>query len=243
MNSTQNKWLLLLATACILSCNQEKDQNKETMDTTEKTKPFSALAEYMEARKSEFDQIPEDRKANLEQLSSYIGSKLSTAQIPQVTFICTHNSRRSHMSQIWAMAAAKSYGVAGLDCYSGGTEATAFNPRAVAAMERAGFTIEQIQAGDNPLYHVTYAEDAVPVKAWSKVYNDVKNPRKEFCAVMTCAQADEECPVVFGAEERIAIAYEDPKNADGSAEEQKIYDERCAQIAREMLYVFSKVKI
>jgi hypothetical protein len=74
------------------------------------------------------------------------------------------------------------------------------------------------------------------------VYADAANPQREFCAIMTCSQADEACPNVAGAANRIAIPYEDPKAADGTPEEAAVYDERCAQIARETLYAFSLVR-
>lgn len=229
---------LILLAACE---NAPQDSKESQMNTTES--PYAALDAYTAGRKQEFDQIAPERKESLTALAGFISAKLRSAQIPQLTFICTHNSRRSHMSQIWAMAAARSYGIAGVECYSGGTEVTAFNPKAVAAMQRAGFKVEMVTEGDNPIYHVFFADDAVPAKAFSKVYDDLKNPRKEFCAVMTCAQADEACPVVLGAEERISLPYSDPKEADGTPEETKIYDERCRQIAREMAFVFSQVQI
>jgi hypothetical protein len=126
--------------------------------------------------------------------------------------------------------------------FSGGTEHTAFNPRAIAALERAGFAIRQTLAGgDNPRYQVRFVGDGPAVEAFSKVYSESPNPSREFCAIMTCSQADEACPVVDGAAERIALTYDDPKASDGTPEEAATYDERCAQIAREMLFALSMV--
>jgi hypothetical protein len=59
---------------------------------------------------------------------------------------------------------------------------------------------------------------------------------------MTCTSADESCPVVLGAAKRVATPYDDPKAFDGTADEAKMYDERCKQIATETFYVFSKLK-
>ena len=159
-----------------------------------------------------------------------------------LNFICTHNSRRSHLSQIWAQAAAYYYSVPEVFCFSGGTEATAFNPRAVRAMQQAGFTIVIADDGTNPVYDVKYTSELPGIKAFSKKYDDPFNHNKDFAAVMTCSHADENCPVVLGAIARIPLRYEDPKNFDDTPQEAAKYTERVRQIGREILYAFSQVK-
>ncbi len=158
----------------------------------------------------------------------------------RLIFVCTHNSRRSQMAQLWAAVAAEKYGLQATT-YSGGTESTAFNPRAVAAMQRAGFRIEKTTDDDNPIYHARYADDRPALTCFSKKYDGAPNPKKHFAAVMVCGDADRKCPNVSGADERVAIPFVDPKVSDGSPSESQTYDERCAQIAREMLYVMSRV--
>jgi hypothetical protein len=59
---------------------------------------------------------------------------------------------------------------------------------------------------------------------------------------MTCSDADENCPLILGAENRISTTYEDPKKSDGTELQEQIYKERFKQIALETLYVFSLVK-
>jgi arsenate reductase (thioredoxin) len=199
------------------------------------------LKSYITAREAEFDQIPAARKEQLTPLVNYVRERTKAGQPIKLTFICTHNSRRSHLSQIWARTAAERYGVAKVETFSGGTETTAFNPRAVAALRRAGFLIDdQLEVG-NPKYEVRWHADAAPLTCFSKKYDQSPNPRGDFAAVMTCTQADEACPVVAGAAARIAIPYDDPKAFDNTPEEQRMYDERTAQIARELLYVFAQV--
>jgi hypothetical protein len=58
---------------------------------------------------------------------------------------------------------------------------------------------------------------------------------------MTCNDADENCPVIYGAELRISTPYEDPKKFDNTPEQDQKYKERCRQVASELLYIFSKV--
>jgi protein-tyrosine-phosphatase len=204
---------------------------------------YPDLASNVAAARTETDEIPAERAAALEQLASFIRNRISAGEIAKVTFICTHNSRRSQMAQIWAQTAAHVFAVPRVEAYSGGTEATAFDPRAIAALERAGFRFDTGATGDNPVSLVRFADELDPVECFSKVYDEPPNPRRDFLAVMTCSQADSDCPIVAGASDRIAIPYEDPKAFDGTDQEAAKYDERCRQIGREMLYLFSRVSI
>jgi len=191
---------------------------------------------------SEFNQIPESRKPILRELSDFVSQKVKANLIVNLNFICTHNSRRSHISQVWAQAAAQYYGVSGVQAYSGGTEATAFNPSAVKAMQDAGFDVQIFKDGTNPVYKVKFSNDHTPVTVFSKKYDDDFNPKKDFAAIMTCSHADENCPLVSGATKRIALTYNDPKDFDGTPLEAAKYSERVHEIGREILYAFSQVK-
>ncbi len=191
---------------------------------------------------AEFQQIPAERKKTLHELTKFVQEKVDSGKPAYLNFICTHNSRRSHLSQLWAQAAAFHYGVKNVSCYSGGTEATAFNPRAVKAMQEAGFQISKTTDGDNPVYEVRFAAEVAPIIAFSKKYDDPFNHNKDFAAIMTCSHADENCPLVLGASGRIALTYDDPKEFDGTPSEAAKYSERVRQIGREIFYAFSQVK-
>ena len=199
------------------------------------------LSETVAARINEFGQINEQRESSLHEMASYVRERIASGEDARLIFICTHNSRRSQLSQFWAQAAAHHFSVPGVEAFSGGTETTAFNLRAVAALRRAGFAIELFTDGKNPAYELRFETQMEPMYAFSKAYDDPPNPTEDFAAIMTCAAADATCPVVAGADERIVIPYDDPKAFDCTEQEIDKYDERCAQIAREMLYVFSKV--
>lgn len=203
---------------------------------------FSPIQHLIEASIAQFDTISEERKALLAQISTYISEQVANQEPVRLVYICTHNSRRSHYGQIWAGVAAAYYGIPQVETYSGGTEETAFNERAVAASERLGFRIEKTTDSTNPVYQVYFADDVAPVTAFSKKYDSNANPKAGFCAVMTCNSADKNCPVVFGASARVATPYEDPKAFDGTPEESAMYEARSKQIALETLYVFSLVK-
>jgi arsenate reductase len=203
---------------------------------------YEELSSYIESAVAEMNSIPEERKKLLKTVADFIKSKKDSNKVANLTFICTHNSRRSHMSQIWAAAAAAHYGLEDrVNTYSGGTEATAFYPSAVAAVERAGFKIRN-PGGDNPHYQVTYSEDGKLLECFSKKYDDPFNANEHFAAVMNCSSADEACPFIPGADLRVPIRFVDPKESDGTEREAATYDERCKQIATEMLYMMSQVE-
>ena len=201
---------------------------------------FDKLIQYSESLIKDSDLIFADRKELLKELSMYIKEKLISKKKVNLVFICTHNSRRSHMAQIWAQAAAHYLGI-NVMTFSGGTQKTAFNPSAVKALKEAGFKITIIKEGKNPKYNIQYDKKSDPLICFSKVYWHKKNPKEGFVAIMTCSDADEACPIVEGADYRTTIKYEDPKKYDGTDLQEQAYKERSIQIGREMFYVFRKV--
>jgi arsenate reductase (thioredoxin) len=186
--------------------------------------------------------IKAERKAVLEPLINYIQSKVINQQEIRLNLICTHNSRRSHLSQVWAQTAAAYFNIKNVYCYSGGTEATALFPIVVTTLENQGFKIKTISEGNNPIYSIKYAQNDSPIIGFSKTYDDDFNPQSEFVAIMTCSQADGGCPFIAGAEKRIPITFEDPKTFDNTPQQVEKYEERSLEIATEMIYVFSQIK-
>jgi arsenate reductase (thioredoxin) len=191
---------------------------------------------------SQFSAIPENRKLILKQLADFVKKKQKAGESIDLNFICTHNSRRSHIAQAWAQTAAANYGIENVHCYSGGTEATAFNPRVVKAMSEVGFGISKTTDPENPQYEVRFSETEKPVIAFSKRYDDPFNPINRFAAIMTCSHADENCPLVVGAAARISLPYNDPKDFDGTDQESEKYHERVLEIGCEIAFAFSLVK-
>jgi protein-tyrosine phosphatase/arsenate reductase len=189
----------------------------------------------------EFKSIPQNRKEILEKITQYIAKKRVMGSPINLVYICTHNSRRSHFGQVWAHVAASYYGIKNVNTYSGGTEATAFNINAINSLKRVGFNVKPINIEKNTTYHVFHDDNESPSVCFSKTYDDAKNPQKEFAAIMTCSDAEENCPFIPGVELRIGTTYDDPKAFDNTPEQDVKYDERCKQIALETLYVFSKL--
>lgn len=185
--------------------------------------------------------ISADRKMVLQPLIDYIRKKKEASATIRLNFICTHNSRRSHLSQVWAQTMAFHFGVEKVVCYSGGTEATAMFYKVVETLQKQGFDIKALSDATNPVYAVKYNPIELPLICFSKTYDDSFNPASDFAAIMTCSSADAGCPVVIGAEARVPVTYDDPKAFDGTDLMDAKYAERSIQIAREMWYVFKEV--
>ncbi|ANW94818.1 protein-tyrosine-phosphatase [Wenyingzhuangia fucanilytica] len=207
---------------------------------TTKTNVFDKIQQTIETLQPE--SISKERKETLQPLVDFIQSKVENKQDIRINFICTHNSRRSHLSQVWAQAMASYFGIKNVSCYSGGTEATALFPKVAETLENNGFQIQKLSETDNPVYSIKYTQNAHPIIGFSKKLDDTFNPEGEFAAIMTCSQADGGCPFIAGAEKRIPITFEDPKAFDNTPQQAEKYNERSLQIATEMFYVFSQVK-
>ena len=188
------------------------------------------------------ERISEERKRILQPLIQFISSKITKNEEVRLNFICTHNSRRSHLSQIWAQTMANYYQIENVFCYSGGTEATAMFPKVAETLTNQGFEILKLSETENPVYAVKFAENEHAVICFSKKYDDDFNPKSAFAAILTCDSADENCPIVYGAEARIPIKYEDPKKSDGTPEMNETYFNRSLEIAVEMKFVFENLR-
>ncbi|RXK58483.1 protein-tyrosine-phosphatase [Lacibacter luteus] len=201
---------------------------------------FQAITERCTALANNLKEISSERKQLLEKIADYIKAKRSANETINLIYVCTHNSRRSHLGQVWAATAAAYYNVTNVQTFSGGTEATAFNPNAINALTAAGFRINKKEESVNPVYEVYFAEDQFTT-CFSKVYNNEVNPTQNFAAVMTCSDAEDNCPFIPGCDLRIGTTYNDPKAFDNTILQNEKYTERSNQIAMECLYVFSKV--
>jgi protein-tyrosine phosphatase/arsenate reductase len=202
---------------------------------------YKDIQAYCEKLITNFNEIDPQRKKLLEKISEYIQIRLNKTQTVSLVYICSHNSRRSHFGQIWAKVAAEYYQIKHVETFSGGTEATAFNINAINALNRIGFKISAVKVNENTEYKVSYDVTKETITCFSKVYDHPLNPQTNFAAIMTCGDAEENCPFIPGVELRIATTYDDPKAFDNTPFQDAKYDERCKQIALETFYVFSLV--
>ncbi|MFK8104421.1 MAG: hypothetical protein AB8G15_17980 [Saprospiraceae bacterium] len=204
---------------------------------------YPKLQAYCDTLTKEFKLIPIERKAKLTRLAAYLSDQFQTGQMPQLIVICTHNSRRSHLGQVWLAISAHYYNLPAIATFSGGTEATAFYPSAVAALRKIGVVVDCADTrAANPVYQLSWKTNSTPYQAFSKSYTTAPNPQDSFGAILVCTAADEACPIVEGANFRMALPFEDPKAFDGTAQESQKYEERSRQIGRELLFTMSQVQ-
>lgn len=202
---------------------------------------FSKIRDFIS--QLNFKAISDERKETLYPLVEFIQTKIDMQEVIRINFVCTHNSRRSHLSQIWAQVAATYYEIPNVYCYSGGTEETALFPKVAETLTDQGFNIFKIAESNNPVYAIKYSANEMSIIGFSKKHDSPFNPASGFAAVMTCSQADDGCPFIAGAERRIPITFEDPKVTDNTPEQGRVYAARSLEIAEEMCYVFSEIHI
>jgi hypothetical protein len=225
--------LLTLCTICVLPVSSFAQMKNVEL--------FPKLFSYCNNLSSEFVQIPEERKAELKDIADFIVEQRKDHKPANLLFVCTSNSRRSHMAQVWAQIASFYYNIDSVYTFSGGTEQTLVNINAIDALNRTGIEIYSNSQGDNPLRYIRVSNKINPWVIFSKKYTDSTNPKNNFAAIMVCTEADKSCPFVEGAEARVGLPYQDPKEFDNSPLKEAKYDERCRQIAREMFYIMDLV--
>lgn len=201
---------------------------------------FDKIKETIE-KVSKFE-ISDERKLVLQPLVAYIQKKKDNQLPIRLNCICTHNSRRSHLTQVWSQTMATFFKISNVTSYSGGTEATVMFYKVVETLIHQGFFIEKICDSHNPIFAIKYDSNEPAIIGFSKIFDASFNPAKDFAAIMTCSSADEGCPFIPGAEVRLPIRYNDPKMYDGTDLMNQKYEERSLEIASEMYYVFSNIK-
>jgi arsenate reductase (thioredoxin) len=202
---------------------------------------YQKIRQFTQSLQNDFDLIPTERKELLQKITHYIQERYDKNLPINLVYICTHNSRRSHFGQIAAALAGRFYNIENVNTFSGGTEVTAFNPNAIEALKSIGFEIVSDRKEVNPIYQVTFGNN-LSTTCFSKVYDNEVNPKTDFAAIMTCSDAEQNCPFIQGVALRIGTTYEDPKKSDGTPQQADTYLARFRQIATETLYAFSLVK-
>ena len=200
------------------------------------------ISKWLESVEKDALKNPANRHADtIDKLAEWIFKNQSEKKIPNLNFICTHNSRRSQFAQTMCKVVQSWMNIHYTESFSGGTEVTACNHRTIEALKRTGLTVT-VLGEKNPIYTITDSQLDLRLDLWSKLYNDGKNPSKDFAAIMTCDNADENCPFIPGAEIRIPLTYTDPKYADDTEEELIAYDHTCKIIATDMIRLFRAVQ-
>lgn len=183
-----------------------------------------------------------ERAKVLNSIATYVSEKLLEKKTVNLMFVCTHNSRRSQLAQIWAHIAKREFNLHGIASFSAGTESTAFHPNAVAALTSQGIELKKRTEGKNPIYSLIDQKGAIELEFWSKSIDDPTLPKSDLVAIMVCSDADQNCPFLPGSDQRFKLTYKDPKESDGREDSNEVYCDRSNQIALEMLYLMERIR-
>ena len=109
----------------------------------------------------------------------------------------------------------------------------------ISVIKDHGFNIS-FEDSSNPIYSIKFKKLNLG-NYFSKLYFDFENPKSEFAAIMTCSDAENNCPLIEGAEIKFFLQYEDPKKYDKTKIEKTGYKKTSEKIASEMNYLYRKL--
>ncbi len=186
--------------------------------------------------------IPDERKHLLKDIAICISTEFNDREKLNLNFICTHNSRRSQLAQVWAFFAIDYFQLRNIYSFSGGTEVTAFHRNTVKCLQKTNFEFNVVDfSHQNPRYLISFDGTKKSILGFSKTYDSDAN-EFPYIAITTCDSADENCPFIPDAIKRFHLPYKDPKSYDGSDLQMEKYLETSQQIASELYFLFSEVK-
>jgi len=167
-----------------------------------------------------------DKKNLLDDIISKIQKSLKITN--NIVFLCTHNSRRSQLCQVWGIILSKIYNI-DLKFNSAGTEKTEVNKNILYCFSHIGLEVK----GNKIIY-----ED-LSISLHSKLLDEIQ-PNK-FISIMTCSDAEKSCPSDSRSIKNISMTYQDPKVFDYKEKEKDEYLKTSKLIAKELNYVLKKL--
>lgn len=184
--------------------------------------------------------IDANRKKLLLKIANKIAANYNNDNV-NINFICTHNSRRSQLGQVWSFYAADYFNLP-VTAFSGGTEVTAFHRNTVKTLTEVGFKFDVDEfSHTNPIYRISFCNDKPSLVGFSKLYDNATNKTPYF-VLTTCNSADENCPFIPEAIDRFHVPYVDPKHSDDTASQDETYLKTSEIIAAQMYFLFNEIK-
>ncbi len=186
--------------------------------------------------------IDKKREELLQTIASFIFDKIKENKRLNLNYICTHNSRRSQLAQVWSSYATQYFNLDKIKSFSGGTAITAFYRNTVKTLQEVGFQFQITEfSHQNPQYSIGFQNCTNTIIGFSKLYDHEQN-KKPFIAITTCSNADENCPFIPNAIKRFHLPFKDPKSYDTTLYQAEKYLEANKQIAGEIHYIFKLIK-
>ncbi|MBC8111544.1 MAG: hypothetical protein H7Y04_10830, partial [Verrucomicrobia bacterium] len=182
--------------------------------------------------------IPSYRRLILHDIATYVINNFLENQFSNLLFVCTHNSRRSQLCQVWGQIAAFHYDLPLVKCFSGGLETENVSEKILQTLEHAGFHVDNPETQNvyNPQHKVYYSTEFDYISLFSKPYNDAGNPKNNFCTVMNCTPSGEKYQQIDGSKLNVSLIYQNPKDNDDKPDETQVYKQISYKVSLEMFY-------
>lgn len=185
--------------------------------------------------------LDSNRKVLLHTIATTIADQYTKNGVVNLNFICTHNSRRSQLAQVWSFFASYYFSL-NIQAFSGGTEVTAFHRNTIKTLQEAGFSFKvEDFSHQNPKYLISFKGDTKTCLGFSKMFDNPIN-EQPFIAITTCNNADSNCPFIPSASFKFHMPFIDPKASDTTNKTKETYLKTNQQIAAEIFYLFSEIK-
>lgn len=197
-----------------------------------------SIQKYCERRLAELDWIDETRKQELAKLTAYIRYKESDPI--HLVFIDNDNARGSLFAQVWAKVAARYFGLEHVETYSAGNNATEIAGNFVYTLLSLQFDL--FVEGDevNSRHFFVFDNRKNACICFAKPIDHYSIPLENFGTIDT--NPTRMNIILAGSELQVHFPYTDPQTSDGTSEAQQNYRQFSNEIAREMLYLFSRLK-
>tara|TARA_B100001079_G_scaffold142196_1_gene121790 strand:+ start:344 stop:916 length:573 start_codon:yes stop_codon:yes gene_type:complete len=167
-----------------------------------------------------------DKKNYLDDVVSKIEKILPITN--NIVFLCTHNSRRSQLCQVWGSILSKIYNI-DLKFNSAGTEKTEVHKTIFYCFSNVGIEIK-----DSKIFY-----GDLSLSLHSKVLEEIQSDK--FISIMTCSDAEKSCPSDSRSIRNISMIYQDPKIFDDTEKEREEYSKTSKLIAEELNYIIKNL--
>ena len=164
------------------------------------------------------------QKSRVKKISQELSGVINSCN--KIVFMCTHNSRRSQLSEVWANILSNRLNLK-LSFFSAGTEKTKVYKEVIETLCRVGVDINK--EGKLNLTSNT-------INIYSKTLDEIKEDK--FIGIMNCSDAEKHCPLDPRSKKNIKLFYDDPKKYDRTTKESDEYDRTCRLIASELNAIF-----
>ena len=194
---------------------------------------FVKICNYMNKKFDEFfyrlnNFSPEiKQKDRLELIANELNKKIKETNV--LVFLCTHNSRRSQICEVWGSIFSLIYKKEIL-INSAGTIKTSVHKEIFNVLKKCGVSVNENEE---------IAFKNLLIKLKSKTLDQID--AKKFIAIMTCSDAEKSCPIDSRSVKNINMFFKDPKVYDNTKYMEEEYLKTNSNIAEELNYIFKRI--